>query len=88
MAKSERLKESDEALGQWVRELINSDENPIPKVIYKLLELADIDTGDEIGRYLNDIGHASLTVCPNCHSDDFIHVEGCEFDNDNPYKEK
>lgn len=29
--------------------------------------------------YLNEAGHADLTVCPKCKIDDFTHVEGCEF---------
>lgn len=27
---------------------------------------------------LNRSGAPSLTVCPECHVDDFIHVEGCK----------
>lgn len=46
--------------------------------IYFALALADATTeGDGIGNWLNRNGFCNLTVCPTCHTDDFVHVEGC-----------
>lgn len=33
--------------------------------------------GTEVMDWLNLNGFANLTICPECHVDDFTHVEGC-----------
>ena len=38
--------------------------------------LEDLNLGGEYSRALNSIA-ASATVCPECHCDDFTHVESC-----------
>jgi hypothetical protein len=35
------------------------------------------DDHPELTTALNEMGHANWTVCPLCHVDDFVHVEGC-----------
>lgn len=52
-------------------------ENPVSIEVYLVLEEMDIDTAGEVGKYLNTIS-PNLTVCPSCHVDDFVHVEGCK----------
>lgn len=42
---------------------------------YKILALANELV--EIYDVLNRNGAANFTVCPHCHVDDFVHVEGC-----------
>lgn len=55
-----------------------TEDNPISEEIYMVLEEMDIDTAGSVAQYLNTIS-PSLTVCPKCHVDDFVHVESCEF---------
>ena len=47
--------------------------------IYFALASAGMMTGsqDEVCSWLNNNGFCNLTCCPNCHVDDFVHVEGC-----------
>ncbi len=40
---------------------------------YKALE----SVADDVNAALNSHGLANWTVCPQCHIDDFVHVEGC-----------
>ncbi|OLE52661.1 MAG: hypothetical protein AUG51_16960 [Acidobacteria bacterium 13_1_20CM_3_53_8] len=47
--------------------------------LYKLLEKLDDTTLGGLAPLLNELGFCSLTVCPNCRVDDFVHVEGCEY---------
>lgn len=49
----------------------------LPKMQYSQLFLLDLLNDGAIGHYLNHNGFPSKTVCPECHVDDFIHVEGC-----------
>lgn len=51
----------------------------IKEEIYLALEKLDIETDCEVSRFLNKNGYPNLTCCPNCHVDDFVHVEGCKF---------
>lgn len=47
---------------------------------YRLLAIANeagIVYGVELHRILNVRGDPNWTVCPDCHVDDFAHVEGC-----------
>ena len=53
-------------------------DNSISEEVYLVLEEMDIETGGEVGRYLNTM-NPNLTVCPKCHVDDFVHVASCEF---------
>lgn len=53
---------------------------PINEEIYLILEEADIESGGEVAEFLNGSGKASLTCCPLCGVDDFIHVQGCKLD--------
>lgn len=39
------------------------------------------EEGDALVHWLNRNGFANLTVCPVCHVDDFVHVEGCRLAN-------
>lgn len=51
----------------------------IEESIYIALERLDIIIpGYVVSRSLNNRGHASLTGCPVCMVDDFVHVENCE----------
>ena len=52
-------------------------DNPINEEIYLILEEADIESLGEVAKFLNESGKPSMTVCPVCKVDDFIHVEGC-----------
>lgn len=46
--------------------------------IYAALAMADRqEPGDDLPNWLNLNGFPNLTVCPECHVDDFTHVEGC-----------
>ena len=54
-------------------------DNPVFKTVYLALALADWkEPGDELLNWLNNNGFCNLTVCPECHVDDFVHVEGCK----------
>lgn len=44
---------------------------------YITLYMADHNTDGVIGTLLNNNGAFLLTVCPECHVDDFSHVETC-----------
>jgi hypothetical protein len=33
---------------------------------------------EAVTNWLNRSGFSTLTVCPFCHVDDFVHTEGCE----------
>lgn len=44
--------------------------------LYLALAVGDRFSGD-LNEQLNRNGGASLTVCPECMVDDFVHVEGC-----------
>lgn len=57
--------------------LKNLGDNPINEEIYLILEEADIESLGEVAKFLNESGRASMTVCPRCFVDDFVHVEGC-----------
>lgn len=53
--------------------------NPIVLKIYLALAMADLaEPDDNIVNWLNRNGFCNLTVCPLCHVDDFVHVEGCQ----------
>jgi len=46
--------------------------------IYMALALADeLYLNDDPLNWLNENGFCNLTVCPECRTDDFTHVEGC-----------
>lgn len=50
--------------------------NPIFRVIY--VGLASMEAQSPgVCDWLNANGFANLTVCPECHEDDFTHVAGC-----------
>ncbi len=56
--------------------------NPVFSRIYAALAMADRqEPGDEIPDWLNANGFCNLTCCPQCHVDDFTHVEGCAIAN-------
>jgi hypothetical protein len=38
---------------------------------------------DRILEIMTNWDRANFTVCPECHVDDFVHVEGCKFADDN-----
>ena len=44
---------------------------------YDDLFVEDFIYNGKIAARLNAQGHANKTVCPECHIDDFQHVEGC-----------
>lgn len=46
---------------------------------YLLLQKVDVEFSGGFSAILNRGEAANLTVCPRCHVDDFVHVEGCEF---------
>ena len=57
--------------------------NPAFATIYASLALADLQEPDnKIPDWLNANGFANLTCCPECHVDDFVHVEGCTISRD------
>lgn len=52
------------------------------KKIYLALAITDAqDPGDSIPDWLNANGFANMTCCPECHVDDFGHVQGCKVGN-------
>lgn len=52
--------------------------NPAFVRIYKALAFADRrEKGNAVVNWLNYNGFCNLTVCPECHVDDFTHVETC-----------
>lgn len=52
--------------------------NPAFANIYVALAMADIQEADDsIPNWLNANGFCNLTCCPECHVDDFVHVERC-----------
>lgn len=52
-------------------------EEKLTQLGYYELFLLDLLNDGEIATYLNNNGFANKTVCPECHVDDFTHVEGC-----------
>lgn len=53
-------------------------DNPAFRKLYEILALADAESSnDALLKWLNRNGFCNLTVCPECHVDDFVHVEGC-----------
>ena len=46
------------------------------KQIYRMLAFADQEYGRDFLALVND-NCCNATVCPECHVDDFCHVEGC-----------
>jgi len=44
---------------------------------YLTLFKINCECDDALMSVLNRTGAANLTVCPECHVDDFTHVEGC-----------
>lgn len=50
--------------------------NPVVRQIYFVLACAD-SNGSDVVNWLNRNGFCNLTVCPECHVDDFVHVENC-----------
>jgi hypothetical protein len=52
--------------------------NPVFLKIYASLAQCGLQDGDErVLDWLNANGFCNLTCCPECHVDDFTHVEGC-----------
>ncbi len=52
--------------------------SPDAAKVYVALAMADTqEQDDSIPNWLNRNGFANLTCCPDCHCDDFTHVEGC-----------
>lgn len=49
----------------------------LPHLPYAQLYLLDVLSYGEVAKYLNENGFCDKTVCPECHIDDFTHVEGC-----------
>ena len=45
---------------------------------YDTLQKIDIENAGALAQIFNRNGLARWTVCPLCHVDDFIHVEGCK----------
>ena len=39
---------------------------------------ASSDTQDQVTEWLNENGFCNLTVCPECHVDDFTHTQSCK----------
>jgi hypothetical protein len=54
--------------------------SPIFDTIYGALANAGLvaDSQNEVAKWLNDNGFCNLTVCPECHVDDFVHIETCK----------
>jgi len=42
-----------------------------------LILIEAVDHFPDLEGVLNRNGGANMTVCPECHVDDFTHVEGC-----------
>lgn len=63
-----------------------TQDNPVDKEIYFVLEEMDMDSGGEVVKYLNTIC-PNLTVCPECRVDDFVHIQGCSMDRFNKKEE-
>jgi hypothetical protein len=57
--------------------VIFDGDNPINEEIYLLLEELDINRAGDVSKFLNNNGYGNLSVCPECHVDDFVHVETC-----------
>jgi len=60
----------------------NCNECPIvghknSRLVTHLMNKLFDEFGDEVNNIVNGIC-PNLTVCPDCHIDDFCHVEGCE----------
>lgn len=52
--------------------------NPVFGRVYGALAMADRKaSNNDLLDWLNSNGFANLTCCPECHVDDFTHVEGC-----------
>lgn len=49
----------------------------LAELSYDELLIADYEFDGEIAEALNAQGLSHKTVCPECHVDDFTHVEGC-----------
>jgi hypothetical protein len=49
---------------------------------YKVLEKADLVFDGDIAGVLNKNGCSNWTICPECHLDDFTHVENCPLDDE------
>ena len=55
--------------------------NPAFQDVYLALAREDrIQDDNKMLDWLNANGFCNLTVCPECHTDDFVHVEGCSLD--------
>jgi hypothetical protein len=54
--------------------------NPAFRLIYIALATSEAEKsqGPFVAGWLNSNGFCNLTCCPECHVDDFTHVEGCE----------
>lgn len=53
--------------------------NPVFRAIYQSLAVLDYySPNDDVVKWLNANGFCNLTVCPECHVDDFVHIEGCK----------
>jgi hypothetical protein len=50
------------------------------KELYRLLYKIDVESNGAASEVCNESGNCHLTVCPECHVDDFVHVEGCKED--------
>jgi hypothetical protein len=63
------------------------DMKPVPARLseqdFATLNAADILSEGRVASVLNANGLCAWTVCPECHVDDFIHVEDCELDPSN-----
>lgn len=44
---------------------------------YDELYVNDYVYNGRVASYLNEKGQCHITVCPECHIDDFTHVENC-----------
>jgi hypothetical protein len=52
--------------------------SPAFEKVYVALAMAHANEPDDVVvNWLNRNGFPNLTCCPECTSDDFIHVEGC-----------
>jgi hypothetical protein len=62
------------ALRKNMRHLLDVD-------AYKVLYEADYILNGKVSLVLSNAGSGSLTICPLCHVDDFIHAEDCPLQN-------
>lgn len=66
-----------ESLAGTERPITDEEWAHIHELSYMECYILDLMRDGAVANYLNTHGHANATVCPECHVDDFFHVEGC-----------